>query len=229
MTFTPADTRTMGIIHAALRRDLDRAALVLADPALDEARLLAVAAHLEWVMDFLHEHHSGEDTDLYPLVVARGGPGADLARAMDADHHAIIPGMDAVRAAAAGARGAGPVGERARGLLDAVADLRGPLDGHLEREEREMMPLVSAVVSHEEWDAYEANRRSPSAKELAFVGHWIVDGLAPEHARLITGTVPAVVRFVLLNFLGGPYRRTARACWAGTGAEGVRATPLATA
>ena len=55
----PADTRMMGIVHSALRRDLVRARLVLAEPApLTGERRTALADHVRWLMDFLHHHHT---------------------------------------------------------------------------------------------------------------------------------------------------------------------------
>ena len=72
----PADTRMMGIVHDALRRDLRRTrdALAGTPPA---ARRGAIAAHLGWLMDFLHAHHTGEDDGLYPLVRAMNTAGSN--------------------------------------------------------------------------------------------------------------------------------------------------------
>lgn len=227
-TTTPPDTRTMSLVHAALRRDLDRAAVVVADTAsLDEARLRALGAHLEWLMDFLHEHHSSEDERLYPRVLAKGGRAAELARIMDAEHHAILPGMDRVRAAGAAAReGTGSTDRRAAAIADALTALREHLDPHLEREELEMMPEVEKVITRQDWDEYERGNTARSATELAYIGHWVVDGLGPADTAVITSAVPAIPRFVMLHLLGGAYRRTRRACWSGTPAADIDSTPL---
>ena len=76
----PADTRMMGIVHDALRRDLGRLRAVLtgAPPGADQRA--ALGAHLEWMLDFLHEHHHGEDAGLYPLVLAKNPAARDTAR-----------------------------------------------------------------------------------------------------------------------------------------------------
>jgi hypothetical protein len=74
----PADTRVMGIVHSALRRDLVRLRLVFGTPAAGKPRRrTALAEHVIWLMDFHHHHHSGEDAGLYPLVVRRN-PGPSL-------------------------------------------------------------------------------------------------------------------------------------------------------
>ena len=65
----PADTRMMGIVHEALRRDLRRAHVTLSSgspPPLRQQQ--AIARHLTWMMGFLHYHHRSEDEGLYPLV-----------------------------------------------------------------------------------------------------------------------------------------------------------------
>ena len=71
----PADTRTMGIVHSALRRDLARARVLLGTaPYPEGAQRRALGAHLLAMMRFLHVHHTGEDAGLWPALVA-GGPG----------------------------------------------------------------------------------------------------------------------------------------------------------
>ena len=67
----PADTRMMGIVHDALRRDLIRTRDALTTAPYPEGdRRRAVAGHVDWLMNFLHDHHSAEDAGLYPAVRA---------------------------------------------------------------------------------------------------------------------------------------------------------------
>jgi hypothetical protein len=51
----PADTRILGIVHSALRRDLERSRIVLAAGGVPDARRAVLAEHLGWLMDFLHD------------------------------------------------------------------------------------------------------------------------------------------------------------------------------
>jgi hypothetical protein len=61
-TLTPADTRTMGIVHRALLRDLTRATDALTGPPFPgDAQRAAIAQHVQAMMNFLHVHHGGED------------------------------------------------------------------------------------------------------------------------------------------------------------------------
>ncbi|MCC5575813.1 hemerythrin domain-containing protein [Microtetraspora sp. AC03309] len=81
----PADTRMMGIIHDALRRDLERTRHALTErPYPENGRREAIGDHLRWMMRYLHDHHSSEDRGLWPLlrrkqqVLADHGIAADM-------------------------------------------------------------------------------------------------------------------------------------------------------
>lgn len=96
-TREPADTRSMGIVHSALRRDLQRARVVIGSPPYpDAARRRAIADHITWMMGFLHMHHMGEDKGLWPLVRSRKPDAAPLLDDMEADHLRIAPAVDAL-------------------------------------------------------------------------------------------------------------------------------------
>jgi hemerythrin-like domain-containing protein len=216
----PADTRMMGIVHSALRRDLVRMRLVLGTPAAQEPRRRkALAEHAIWLMDFLHHHHTGEDEGLYPLVVRRNPDAAALCERMDVDHDTITPAMDGLRAAAK-RHLADPVTPDAD-LLAALAALEEPLVPHLAREELEMMPVVSASISHAEWVEWHQSMVHGSMRQLAFEGHWLIDGLDEESVQVVVGPVPAVPRFILVKLLGGVYRRRRALLWDGTPAATV--------
>jgi uncharacterized protein YndB with AHSA1/START domain len=210
----PADTRMMRIVHTALRRDLARTQVALTELAMepDDDRREAVAAHLLWMMAWLHHHHEGEDVGLYPLVRARN-PAADaLLDVMDADHQRIVPAMVEVeRAAAMWATATGARDEVAR----AVDVLLEGLLPHLQREEEEMMPVVSATITEREWRAWgdKTNVDPLSKSELAAEGLWIIDGLEGEDYDHVTHMVPLVPRLVISKVLVHGYRRKANRRW----------------
>lgn len=222
----PADTRTMGIVHSALRRDLRRATIVLtsgAPPSEDRRR--ALGEHLVWMMSFLERHHTGEDTGLYPLVQRRNPDAQRLLDAMDAEHQQIHPAMERVeevaRAYAAGTAAA------AAELVGAIADLEEVLYPHLKREEEEMMPVVSATITRADWHRWdqEHNIKPIGVSELAATGLWILDGQDPESDAVMSGLVPPLARFVIKRGLGPRYRRRAARLWGGTEAARVPALP----
>jgi hemerythrin-like domain-containing protein len=219
------ETRMNGIIHAALRRDLDRMALLLGQPEdLSESRVRALGAHARWLMDLLHEHHTGEDDRLFPIIRRNNPATADLLDAMASEHEAIAEAVHALQDA--GAKAEAGVPDAAASLRDAVSGLRTVLDPHLEHEERDLSPLVPQSVSEAEWADFErSNTQGRKPPELAFRGHWIIDNLDDEGVGVVTGLVPAVPRFIMMRFLGGPYRRRREELWGGTPALAVRSQP----
>jgi hemerythrin-like domain-containing protein len=209
----PADTRTMRIVHNALRRDLTRATSVIgAAPHPHPDQREAIAEHLLFMMRFLHHHHSGEDAGLYPLVRAKNPEATVLLDEMDADHESIEPGMEALVAAAeryASEESAGP------DVLAAIASLEQTLLPHLRREEEEMMPVVAASITWQEWEDWTQtyNVKPRPKRELAHEGLWIMEGQAPEDQELMARLVPPVPRWIILNVLSRGYRKETFRRW----------------
>lgn len=224
---TPADVRDMGIIHSALRRDLERTRLVLAgtEPISDERRT-ALAEHLLWLVHFLHQHHSDEDTGLWPEVKRRNPDAAPLIGVMEADHQRIGPAMEALEAATR------------RWLTDpaarddvgtALAALRRDLLPHLRREEEQMMPVVAAAFTTAEYEklGQELFVRTKSRMEFIRLGYWTLEGLDHVGREHMLAKVPRPMRVLLdLLFARGHLRRMHR-LWGGTTAADVPSLSLA--
>ncbi|MEU8226303.1 hemerythrin domain-containing protein [Kribbella sp. NPDC048915] len=212
----PADIQDMRIIHSALRRDLERTTIVASDPALlTDTRRQALGEHTAWMMHTLHRHHSGEDAEVWPEMRRRNPAAGALLDRMDADHRQIAEPMDELESV--GSRfGAGTAD--ASELLAAVARLKEPLLPHLAREEQEMMPVVAQSMTHREWHALtqRAFVKGKPVKELAMEGHWVLDNAPTRDRDRMVTVLPAVPRWVLLNLMGGPYRRKRETLWAGT-------------
>ena len=212
-THGPADTRSMGIVHSALRRDLERTRMVLsAEPEPEPERRRGLAAHLLWMMHFLHIHHTGEDVGLWPLIRAKNPAAGALLDQMDADHRRIAPAITALEDAARAYR---DDPDARRQLLEALAGLTGVLLPHLRREELEMMPVVSETITTAEYHEIEQRHfvKPKGFMELGAEGHWIIDGLGPEDREVILHVVPAVPRFILLHGFARSYRRKRDLLW----------------
>jgi hypothetical protein len=223
----PADIRSMGIVHSALRRDLERTRMVVdASPYPDERQRRAIASHMLWMMHFLHVHHTGEDVGLWPLVGSKNPAAGDLLDRMDEDHKRIAPAITAMEGAARAYRDDPSARER---FVEALTALRGVLLPHLEREEREMMPVVAATLTNAEYHAVEQEHfvKPKGFLELGMEGHWILDGLAEEGRKVILGVVPPVPRFVLLHGFAPAYRRRRALLWADGPAAAVPSLDLA--
>ena len=208
----PADTTMMRIVHDALRRDLARARRALASgPPPDRRQRAAISEQLRWMTGFLEGHHRSEDLGLYPLVRERSAGAAALLDDMAADHRADAPALRSVGTAAAGP-GEDVVPDRLVGALDELSAILLP---HLRREEDEVMPLVSRVVSAGEWQDIEQehNLDGKSMAQLGREGHWLIDDTSPEDRDRVLSLVPPIQRLVLRVGFGPAYRRRARACW----------------
>ncbi|MGH9095077.1 MAG: hemerythrin domain-containing protein [Acidimicrobiales bacterium] len=223
----PADTRVMGIVHDALRRDLERTRTALsAEPYPGDAQRKAIATRVGWMMHFLHDHHSGEDCGLWPLVRSRNPALGPMLDAMEADHQRLAAGIERLTAAAED-YGLSSTDDGRRSLLDALDDLSRVLLPHLDREEADMMPAVAAAMTAAEWDRWDHdfNVKGKSPTCLADEGHWLLDGLSGEHRRLVVELVPPIPRFVLVHGFAGRYRRRAAACWGTPAAARTEAPP----
>ena len=211
----PADTRMMGIVHGALRRDLLRAREVVgAAPYPHGRQRRALGEHVVWLMDFLHAHHTSEDEGLWPAVRARNPEAGPLLDSLEADHRRIEPAAEALRAA--GLRYATSADDAARtALLAAIDDLGTVLFPHLDREVEEAMPVVSQTITHDEWRAIEQkhNIKPKRLSQLGFEGHWLLDGIDPEGYDVVTHAVPPIPRFVLLHGFARTYRRRTATVW----------------
>jgi hemerythrin-like domain-containing protein len=209
----PADTTMMGVVHDALRRDLGRLRRALTvNPPRHRRRLLS--EHTVWLVHFLHAHHSGEDAGLYPAVRAANPAAAPLLDAMDAEHQAIHPAMEAVETLALRWGESGSA--EARSALDhALKELEATLLPHLDREEAEAMPLVSATLTHRQWQEWDQayNVAPKSLPVLADEGNWLLDGLDERRRRIVLGLVPPLPRFVVVHVFGPRHRKRARTRW----------------
>lgn len=224
------DTRMMNIVHAALRRDLARASVVLMDTSgVEPQRLQALGSHLVWIVDFLHGHHEAEDKYLFPAVKAKRPDLAEVIDLMDTEHNAIAPALHQLQLVGRRVAAGKSVGteEAAAELGDAVLGLNDVLLPHLFDEETKMMPIVEEVLSEAEWQSYDRENLQKSKAELAFIGHWLLDGLSDERdRRKVTGQVPPLVAWVLINLMGRRYSQHFRATWEQTPAAFIPSSPL---
>jgi hemerythrin-like domain-containing protein len=208
----PADTTMMRIVHDALRRDLRRAQAVLTKvPPPGDRQRAALAEHLQWMMGFLVAHHRSEDAGLYPVVRERDPGAAPLLDDMARDHEIVATAIVAVQ------RAAGLYAERGERvpLIAAIDALTAVLLPHLEREEDEVMPVVSRAITNAEWNAIEQreNLDGKSMAELGREGHWLIEGAGADDRAHVIGLVPPLPRLLLLYGYGPSERRRSRTCW----------------
>jgi hemerythrin-like domain-containing protein len=211
----PADTSTMRIVHTALRRDLAHAQTALTEPPYpDRAQRAALSAHLRWLLDFLHKHHEAEDDYLYPMVRAANPGAAPLLNEMAADHNAIQTAMAAAeRAVERYVRSADAREE----LAAELGTLTSVLLPHLRREEDDMMPIVSASITEQQWRDWEQTAAKPPRRELPFTANWLMDSLDAGDQALVAAVVRRgagpVGYWIVTNILVRGYRKAMFRSW----------------
>jgi iron-sulfur cluster repair protein YtfE (RIC family) len=185
------DMTMMYTMHDALRRELVRIARVTARADDDPRRVLRAAVGWEMFKAYLLVHHTSEDAAVWPVMsraLAERSDDLALLDAMEAEHAAIDPLLDAVDAALAD-RDGGP--ERLGDLVDA---LHTALTGHLVHEENEALPLIDATLTEQQWrDFGDLHGRRIGADASRYLP-WLLEGASPQRTALVLGRLPEQLR-----------------------------------
>ncbi|GIF47776.1 hemerythrin HHE cation binding domain-containing protein [Asanoa ferruginea] len=185
------DMTAMYAAHAALRRDLELIARATARADDDPRRVLRNAAGWALFKKALHLHHTAEDEALWPQMRTTAANRPDdlaLLDAMEAEHDAIDPLLDAIDAALVDPE-AGP--ERLGGLTDALA---AGLSGHLKHEETEALPLMQEIVTEQQWLHFgQVNGRLVGA-DAAQILPWLLDGADEQVVAKMLAPLPEPAR-----------------------------------
>ena len=152
----PHDHTGMYLMHFGLRRDLANIASAVVHTPLG-AENTWTALHARWRLfaEILHHHHTAEDDHYWPVLaaaVSSRGTAEDraLIAAMEGEHAAIDPALEAVEEAFAAIR-VYPCDAHRNALDLRVSALREAIDDHLAHEEHETLPLVQRVMTTEQY------------------------------------------------------------------------------
>jgi hypothetical protein len=201
------------VIHAAVRRDLDRFRRAL-DAFTDGDRGRAAELHRAWA-NFdaqLTEHHEGEHEIAWPAMKAIGisGPTID---SFDAEHEAMAADLASTRGAMATLSRAATRAD-ADAAAAAMEKLQATTVTHLDHEERETEP---ALVQHDGDPAIKEmgkkfSRRTGPPKAGIFFS-WVQDGATPEERAALRESVPGPVLTILGGLFGRRYRKEIAPVW----------------
>jgi hypothetical protein len=201
------------VIHAAVRRDLDRFRRAL-DAFTDGDRGRAAELHRAWA-NFdaqLTEHHEGEHEIAWPAMKAIGisGPTID---SFDAEHEAMAADLASTRGAMATLNRTATRAD-ADAAAAAMEKLQATTVTHLDHEERETEP---ALVQHDGDPAIKEmgkkfSRRTGPPKAGIFFS-WVQDGATPEERAALRESVPGPVLTILGGLFGRRYRKEIAPVW----------------
>ena len=92
------DIRDMMVIHRIFRREFPLLAEIVPRASNGNARrAVHVARHIDFCLDSLHNHHSAEDEYLWPKLLERTRPHAELVRRMEAQHKDVAGCVEQAR------------------------------------------------------------------------------------------------------------------------------------
>jgi hemerythrin-like domain-containing protein len=188
---TRLDMTMMFAMHDALRRELVRIAKITARPDPDPRQVLRTAIGWEMLKSYLLVHHTSEDDALWPPMAEHlaGRPdGLAVMEAMESEHAAIDPLLNAIDAAVADADGGS---QRLGDLTDALATT---LTGHLGHEETEALPLIDATLPPEQWQHFTEVHRSRIGADVPRYLPWLLDDATPASAAAVLDLLPGGAR-----------------------------------
>lgn len=196
---TAPDFSMNRLMHHAFQRDLDRMAVLVR-----QANWAAAVARWRLFDALLTEHHTLEDTYLWPLVAQRSTDPAELAlvEEMAAEHvelHDSLARADEVMTGPAPADEAGVAA-----ALAALDDVKRVLGAHCEHEEADAEPLLAAYVRADDLTEFHKATRSGDTAMVALP--WIADGASPADRAIIWGRIPGPVRLFLKPRMERKYR-----------------------
>jgi hemerythrin-like domain-containing protein len=188
------DTHEMVVIHRIFRRGFPMLAeRVRRVPARDARRAAPIAAHIDFMINGLHHHHTAEDDHLWPRLLARAVPDADVVARM-ADQHKVVDGHVEHARRLLSAWRAAPSGTELADALDRIHEALAP---HLDEEEAEILPLVRAHVSAAEWQAMgdAAFAGFTNDEKLVALGQ-MLDVTTPAEATTFLAKLPLPIRLM---------------------------------
>jgi deazaflavin-dependent oxidoreductase (nitroreductase family) len=191
----PARTEQMAVVHRTFRHGFPMASdLVRRTPPGATKRAETIAAHVDFLLNGLYHHHSGEDENIWPLLLERAAPEADLVNRMEAQHQVVAERSDRVRALLTDWRRNPVEGEAVATALDEFTDA---LVEHLDDEEAHVVPLIRAHITAEEWEGFgrATFEKFTNAEKLIATG--VLEDIAtPEEAEWFTGGLPLPIKLM---------------------------------
>ncbi len=200
------------VIHAAVRRDLDRFISALGRfPDGDGGRAEQLGRAWDNFDHQLTRHHEGEHEIAWPAL-AQVGVTQQTIDQMDAEHEVMAERLSAARASMAALRSA-PTAENARTAHTAMDELKTVTAEHLDHEERELEPVYQA--KRDDPAIVEMGKRFArvSPKEGGVFFRWLTDGAGREEMKSINAEIPAPVRAIIGGVFGRSYGKHVAPVW----------------
>ena len=200
------------LIHAAVRRDLDRLSAALdAFRDGDKARAQDLDRAFVNLRRELTHHHEGEDAHIWPML-ANAGVDGGLLSDMESEHHAMAEALSQTGAAMTSFALSGSAADAAS-ARESVVRTQAVVERHLDHEENELEPQLHPLTETPAWKAVEKklSRQPPSVAGQFFA--WLTDGMSDQHRAFMRTLVPGPVVTLLAKVFGRRYNREIAPIW----------------
>lgn len=206
----------MVVIHRVFRREFGLLPALIRGVAPDDLeRAKDVADHATGLLRFVHVHHSGEDELLWPVLLDKVAIESDLIMRMEQQHEhvaALLPHAKEQLPAWA----AMPSPERGAQLAATFEEIASVLNEHLGEEENQILPLVEANLTVEEWSRLGQHATASLAPpELMASLAAIVEEADAEERLMFTAALPPPVLTMFVEQAEPAYRERMRQLRAG--------------
>ena len=171
----PVDMHMMYVMHHAFRRDLRLLAdAALVTPVTDRTAWRLLAERWHTFHEALHNHHSGEDAGLWPLLLERcDEDDRQTLDDMEAEHAEFEPLLEACDQGFT--RLAAHADDDARAALAVrLSATQACLARHLEHEETGAIPIIQRVMTQEDWHALDEEhfKKKLTPREIIHLVPW---------------------------------------------------------
>jgi hypothetical protein len=185
------DVSDMYAVHQVFRDAFGSGATLVGSAGEEDVeRQILVGDYYSDVLALLAVHHEGEDELVWPKLRERAPEHTALIDEMEGMHHAIHADIDRA-SESLGAWSAQPDSTTAAQLTATLEAVNASLIPHLDREEREILPIAAATMTQEEWG------QLPQHGTMNFRGDkiWLILGLireqmTPEQLAAMDGAMP---------------------------------------
>lgn len=202
------DVSDMYVVHRVFRREFVLIPQLIRQVAAgDTARATVVGEHARMVLAGLDMHHTGEDELLWPKLLERNPPNAELIHRMEGQHHRVEELIaqleESLTRWEAEARPA--VREEVASTFD---QFRVALLEHLDDEEQHILPIAARCVTQEEWNELGQHGIEKVTKaQLPLMFGALLEEATPEERKMMLSLVPIPVRVLLRTVFAWQYRR----------------------
>ncbi len=209
------DLRPSYLEHRAMRMDAERlTTLVSSAHPGDADRLTALAPWYAGYEGAIHDHHTAEETVIYPALLARDPSFADADRDLEEQHRVLIDRLTVVRESLGGlpAAAGGSAWERERDdAVRAARALWDIIETHLDHEEDVAFSRYRQAFTAAEFTALgKAAWKVVGTRAVVFAGPWVLDHATPAERAEILGAQPLLLRVLYRLALRPRFERLAR-------------------